>query len=335
MGKKIAIIVKNCSDKVTDVGDINGIALYRQLIKLGETIELIHFSGKCAEKKSTHIFRALFNRYDVVYVSSPKRYFGMFSLIFAFLQLKPLYISIFDKTLEPFIKNPTNIIFKKLVRAKYFRPIAVSKYQKKLIDSIFDTKAPVLPPCLLTFGYNKKYKRKNPPTVLFAGSTDNTKRGLNILINACQKLAKKYKGLELVILNKFEQDNRTSVIKIDKSKYDFKITEKGYTDNISEDYKKAWVYALPFQEDKYIPPIPFTFLEALSFCTPVISTKYEQFQELLPKSCMVPKANHKILAIAIDRILKTRKTAELDRLYFPQSVAKKFITITKSPTGVN
>jgi len=96
------------------------------------------------------------------------------------------------------------------------------------------------------------------------------------------------------------------------------------------EYKKSWVYVLPFRETLYIPPLPFTMIEAMSYSVPVVSTAMPQFKELLPKKYLIGPEDYKTLASKIDQIFSEKQSVSLPMNYFPEEIANEFIELVLS-----
>lgn len=332
--KKIAIIVRNNSDKLRDIGDINGKALQNQLINLGVSVKLVYLnSDKADTNNEISYFKGLFENFDIIYASSPKRFDALWCIIFSILHLKPLFISIFDFTLAPITQNPLGKpLFKILNKIGLVHIFAVSEYQKKLLVNTLNIRTEILLPCLLTFGYNKLYSKPATPVITFAGSTNNQKRGIDTLLLAANLLIKTYPKLQVRILNKFSQNERWSEIapdlikELDLSK---NVVNIGFVKSMSDEYKKSWAYVLPFNKTLYIPPLPFTMIEAMSFSVPVISTKIDAFKELLPTDSLIETGDYHALAEKLSSIIKHKTTIKVQDKFFPENVAKEFLKLTQ------
>lgn len=333
MNKKIAIIVKNYSSKIRDVGDINGLALYKNLNKLGVSVDLVYLNGESDDSESIISHKtALFRRYDVIYASSPKRYYALMCIFFSILHSKPLYISIFDSTLEPFTASTARrVFFKYIYQLGLVSLISSSRFQRKYIKKNLNIKTPLIYPCLLTFGYNNLIK-KSGKVLLFAGSTNNQKRGIDTIIRALHIVKKKYPSVKLRILNKFSKDERWSEITenlISEYKLDRSIDQIGYVNDMAQEYIKARVYILPFNTTKYIPPLPFTMIEAMSFGVPVISSDIAELHELLKKDQLINPGDHEDLSKKVIDIFETKRAVQIDDSFFPERVARRFLKVVR------
>ena len=326
---RVAILTKTHTARLRDVGDINARGLLDNMPK-GYEADLVYLERSTSKKaKNTVSFwHALFRKYDAIYASSPKRYYAILCLVFAFSKAKPLYLSVFDSSIAPITTNKLGkILFLFLVKKKLLIPFSVSKYQQQFFGKKLGIKPPILYPCLTTYGERTKPKRKKPPIVLFAGSTNNEKRGLDTLLKAISLLVTEFPDLEVRILNKFSDNQRTGMSEskfADKLKIKKHITLVGFVPSMAREYEKTWVYVLPFKRTKFIPPIPFTIIEALSFGVPTVSTKLPHLAELLPKGSLVPTADPEGLAKAIRKGLKNRKPVALPPDFKPKRVAKEF-----------
>jgi len=328
---KIAILIKNYTNNIRDVGDINGLALYKGLGMNGYTTHLVYLNtNRKPQEDIIPITRAIFNKYDVIYASSPKRFFGIMCILFSIIQLKKMYLSVFDSTIEPAHKGIFGAIFKTLLRLKIIQILAVSKYQRNQIKRKLGYSAKILYPCLLKFGYNNKYQKSKNPTILFAGSTDNKKRGLETIIKACEIVAQTTPELKLIILNKFNQKERQNEPIFNYRKLSFEIENIGFAKKIEYYYKSSWLYVIPFNNSKYIPPIPFTFLEAMSYTLPVLTSNLPQFKEIVGKKYTIEPGDSQSLAKLMINIIINKESIALSNKYFPQRVVNKFILIVLS-----
>ncbi|RJQ27600.1 glycosyltransferase [Candidatus Parcubacteria bacterium] len=329
----VAVLTKNNSNKLRDVGDINAKALYNNLKNLGVDAYLVYFkSDKKDSSRETSIWKALLQSYDIIYASSPKRVDSIFCILFALFHFRPLYISIFDSTLSPITKNYlSKTVFRLLYRTGIIKLFAVSKYQQKVLTESLNITPPILFPCLLSFGYNKSYRKTTPPTITFAGSTNNQKRGIDTLLLALNLLVKKHPDIRIRILNKFTKNERwseTAPQLIKKLKLEKFIKNVGYVKSMSNEYKKSWAYVLPFNETLYIPPLPFTMIEAMSFSVPVISSDIQAFRELLPSNHLIPPGDHHLLANKINEIISHKAKTSIPQQYYPENVSKEFLKLT-------
>ncbi|MAF36427.1 hypothetical protein CL622_04915 [archaeon] len=327
---RVAILTANHIDKLRDVGDIHAHALHKHLTDSGHETDIIYLYSNLKSTNAVPIYKAIFKSYDFIYASSPKRLYAILCLFFSLVKFKNLNLSVFDSTLEPITSSSTaKMIFKFLYKNSLIRFISASKYQQKYIKKSLGINTPILYPCLLTFGYNKRSKTSTK-TILFAGSTNNKKRGLDTILKAVSILRKKYPHIKIRILNKFKSSERWAEITpllIRKYKLHNNVEQIGYVKHMANEYKKASVYVLPFNTTKYIPPLPFTMLEAMSFSVPVISSKIEAFREILPLENTIAPGDYKTLSTKISFILSKNMSVSLPKQFFPKETAKRFVEL--------
>lgn len=336
---KIAIIIRKYGNIFYETIDIHGEALASELRKQGHEVTILYlmkdndFPG---DNFHLPVHKALFRKFDVIYGSSPRRYHGLLCLLFSFIKLNPFYFSVFDAKIEPITENKLGkVIFKILYKLKMVRPFAMSETQKKYFFLKLGIDLPVLKPCLIKFNQNfgKKFVKSGQPSILFGGSFNDEKRGLGDLLEALVVIKKKYPEVKLIALNKYNYfaDPQNKFIKMAKSLgLDSNVEFKGLIPNIDEEYSRAWVYTLPFNDFEYCPPLPFTIMEAMSFGCQIVSTQFDYLRDILPEDCLIPKSRPDLLAAKImEKFAEPQDSSELLKEFIPEKIAEIFLSLVK------
>ncbi|MEM2131445.1 MAG: glycosyltransferase family 4 protein [Candidatus Woesearchaeota archaeon] len=180
--------------------------------------------------------------------------------------INKIEIEILKKIEKKCIKNASFLIYP----SKYMKELFENEYK---LDNLKDLK-PFFIPCS-GIRINKRIiiKSKKILNVLTVGGLSEERKGKNIILEAFEKLEKKFKLIAVGNL-----DNKT-IEELKKRKINAKIL--GFIDyeKINQIYNKADIFILPSNFEGF----PNTILEAASFGLPVITTNLEGLNEYFKK----------------------------------------------------
>lgn len=326
---KIAILVKNYQPLPFELGEVNAEVLAHELVKKNFDVRIINLNGKIPKKSLLHrdFTQGLKERFDVVYASSGKREDVLWYLVFALRNRNTLFLSLFDNTLEPITSNFIGkFLFTTFYNLGIITPLAVSKAQQEYIYDHLNLRPDILYPATKVGNETIKVKNNNF-TLLFIGSTNDYKRGLDLVINALPEVRSQFPKVRLVVLSKYRNYIGNHSLKdLAKKNGVYNIIEwKNGVFNMQKEYKRARMLVLPYTSFKYCPPIPFTIIEAISYGIPVISTPFGSIPEIIGRDMLVEPEGD--IAKKIIKQLRFRQTVSLPINFQPGTIAENFIRL--------
>ena len=324
---RIAILVRNYQRTPFELGEVNGSLLVRSLTDLGFDAKVVCLKGNPTGALYFSYWNAIWKKFDVVYTTSTRRSDMFWYFLFSLRNGRKLYASLFDNTLEPIISNFwIKIFFKLSYKIGIFQPFAVSRNQQDYIARKLGLKLKILLPAtkLNSASFKKPLRTYN---LLFIGSTNDEKRGLDVIIKALPEIKRVFPKVKLIVINKYLKKNDVHPLEnlaIRNRVSDIIEWQNGVFE-MGKFYKNVRLLILPYSSFKYCPPVPFTVLEALSYGIPVISTPLGSIPEILPNELIVTPGDHMKLAEKVIRQLKKPIVIQIPNQYRLPEITNTFL----------
>lgn len=327
---KIGILIEQYQEIPYWTGVINGQALAKRLAKKGHEVFLIYFRPSEVPEGVSNVLsfrQALFKDFDRLYASSLVREKSVLAVFWSLLRGKKLYISIYDTTLEPLDNRIIRMAFVFLARLGRLVPLAMSRCQKEDFSNRYGLEVSILRPCLWL--EKREGEKASDLALLFIGSGHDESRGLPDLLEAVAILKKKFPNITLTVTTSVGRYNNDfdPMIKLAKRLgVENRVVFKEIVD-MAEEFLNCWVYVFPPRDFHFLPPVPFTLLEAPFFNRPVVATDFRYSREVLPERCLVPPSRPEALAERIKTTLENPSLPPFLREFLPETTVGDFVKI--------